>query len=100
MKKQSQWAANQEKAENMTKKFIAVLKNLDCWDNYAAILMKGICCQMVEDKTNFNNEEIADMIESTFGLRTFESNSIIEDMKIDEFLEDLKANPYQLKLIA
>lgn len=98
MKKSKRWEENQQKAESMAKKFIAILEKLDCWDNWAVILTKAIIDKKLEDKESF--EDIADYMELSYGFKMFRADSIVQEMKFEAFLERLNNNPYQLKLIA
>lgn len=96
--KKSQWKVNQDKAKAMTQKFIAVLKNLDCYDKWYSIMVESVITEMVKDDEG--DEGIADLMEINFGFKTFKSDSLITDIKIENFLNEIKENPYQLRLIA
>lgn len=102
-KRQNQWEQAQKKAENMTDKFITVLEKLNCYDSWESIMVERIINKMVSDSVINSSpkfEGIADMLESNFGFKIFKGDSLAEQIKIEMFLEELKENPYQLKLIA
>lgn len=94
-KQASVWKQNEEKAKAMTSKFIAAIKKLDCFSSWESLLMEGITNESDKD-----DEAIIDSIEYHFGYIIIKSDSIVMDMKIEAFREQLQENPYQLKLIA
>jgi hypothetical protein len=78
----------------MTAKFIAVLKNVDCFSSWESILLEGIAADSDRDI-----KEIEESLEYAFGCTIIHSDSIATDMKIEAFVEQLKENPYQLNLL-
>lgn len=102
-KKQNQWQNNQDKAIEMTEKFIAVIKKLDCYDTWQSIMMSAIVGELITDSKRSGEadfDSIADELECNFGFTILKANSLAEQMKIEDFVSDLKKNPYQLALIA
>jgi hypothetical protein len=99
----SKWELNQKKAESMTDKFIAVIEKLDCFDSWGSIMIERIITKMVQDSGLSNKPDwsgIADMLEINFGFTILKAESLTEQMKIEEFVNEMKNNPYQLKLTA
>jgi hypothetical protein len=99
----SRWELNQKKAEAMTDKFIAVIEKLDCFDSWESIMVERIVNKLVNDggiNGKADWEGIAAMLETNFGFTILKADSLAEQMKVDEFLAEMKSNPYQLKLIA
>lgn len=102
-KKTNIWRENQYKAIAMCDKFINVLEKLDCYDTWESILIERLINKKFEDAGLYNLpnfDDIAYMLEKSFGFKVFKGDSLAEEMKIEEFLAKLKENPYQLKLIA
>lgn len=102
-KKENQWQENEDKAIAMTDKFIDVLEKLDCYNSWEVIIMERIISKKVQDSGLSNKldfEGIKEMLEYNFGFRILKGNSLAEDMKIEEFVTQLKENPYQLNLVA
>lgn len=102
-KKITQWQHNEDKAIAMTDKFIAIIEKLDCLNGWETIIMERIISKKLDDsglsnKVDFSN--IIDMLEYNFGFRILKGNSLAEDMKIEQFITQLKENPYQLTLVA
>lgn len=101
--RQKQWAANQNKAVSMTDKFIAILERLDCYDSWESILIDRMLSKKREDaglRNKVDFEGIISAIENNLGVRVIKINSLAEEIKLDEFINQLAENPYQLKLIA
>lgn len=96
MKKKTNWELNQDKAEAMTEKFIAVLENLDCFDTWAAIMIKKI----IEKKKGDNDEceDIIDTLEMEFGFRVLKIENLAQEIMFEDFEQSLQNNPCQLKL--
>jgi len=101
--KANQWQANEDKAITMTDKFITVLEKLDCYNSWECIMMERIIDKKIKESGLSNNpnfKDIADMLEYNFGFRILKGNSLAEDIKIEDFVNQMTENPYQLKLIA
>jgi hypothetical protein len=90
--------ANEAKAELMAEKFINVFEYIDCFKKWEVILLERIIKRL--QKNGEDMEGITATLELSFGLKVFQVDSIAQEMKIDEFLEQLKENPYQLKLVS
>jgi len=64
-------------------------------------LLENMLDEIYYGRATANDEEIERMIDLTSEKGVFiKINSLAERIKVDEFIEELTVNPYQLKLIA
>lgn len=97
MKANNKWGENQKKAESMTDKFIDVLQKQDCYDSWESILIDRIVSRLHKDSglsRKANLEAIIDTLQTNFGFTVLNVESLAEQIKVEEFVEKLKSNPY------
>lgn len=102
-KQKGKWQEDEEKMERMCDKFIEALKKLDGYSGWEEMLIQRIVHKLGEDcglNGKINVDGIIDTLEDVFGFRVLKADSLAELIKIEQFIEDLKENPYELKLIA
>jgi hypothetical protein len=97
-KKIAKWDADEKKAINMCNKFINVLEKLDGWRKWQSILLVAMIERMQEDKEDAG--VIIDTLEMDFNLKVFQIENLAQEMRLEAFLNEIKENPCQLKLIA
>ena len=99
----NQWQQNEEKMEAMCDKFFEALKKIDGYSGWESIVTQRMVKKLGDDsglngKPNFDS--IIDSLDYNFGFRVIKCDSLAEQMKVEAFIEEMKENPYQLKLIA
>jgi len=103
MKKKNKWQENEEKMETMCDKFIEVLKKIDGYSNWESMLVQRIVHNLNKDRVlggKIYVDGIIDTLEINFGFRVLKADSLAEQIKVEAFIQEMKENPYQLKLIA
>lgn len=101
--REKDWQKNQDKAVSMTDKFIAVLEQLDCYDSWESILLDRIIAAKKKD-AKLNRlpyfDDLIETIESQLPVVCIKVENLAQQTRLEAFIEDLKENPCQLKLIA
>ena len=58
MKQKNKWQLNEEKAIAMTDKFIAALEKVDCYSNWASIMVDRIITKKMKDAKLHHDKEL------------------------------------------
>lgn len=101
--RKNKWQINEDKANAMTDKFIDVLEKLDCYSSYETILIDKIIERKRKDagiNGKYGVDDIAEILADSFGLTVLRADSLAEQYKVEAFMSEIKANPYQLTLVA
>lgn len=102
-KKPSQWEVNENKAIAMADKFMNVFSKVDGFHSWETILLESMMRKLKTDSGLSGKPDlgaVVDTLQYSFGFTVLNPDSLAEQMRIDDFVDTLKANPYQLKLIA
>lgn len=84
-----------EKRVNKIDKFIdGLIHETD--GNIAGLLMQRI----LKKSSEYELDDIRFELEIQANLKTFKIESLVQEIRFDEFLQEIQDNPYQLKLIA
>jgi hypothetical protein len=93
-----QYKKIKDRAEMQVNKIDSFIEQMMTEDKYFAL--STIVKRLLMKSNDSDIEDICFELDLGFNIKTFKVDSLAEEMKFEQFISDLKENPYQLKLIA